>query len=408
MPLQLASGNRGIGPSGHQAAGIDPREVVRRIRAVLPAAEARAALHEPRFSGNERKYLADCIDTNWVSYGGQYVSRFEAALAASCDVRHAVAVTSGTVALQVAAQLAGVEPGDEVLLPALTFVASANSIVHAGGIPHFVDADEMTLGISPTALAAHLDRIGVRRNGGCYNARTGRRMAAVMPVHIFGHPVDMDAVTEVAGAFGLGVIEDATEALGSRYKGRACGSLARLSALSFNGNKIVTTGGGGAILTDDSALAERIRHLTTTARQPHRWAFVHDEVGWNYRLPNINAALGLAQIEQLPGMLAAKRRLWQRYAEAFADFSGVRIFCEAPFAESNHWLTALVLERGREDRLESILAATNDAGLMTRPAWMPMHQLAMYRDNPRATLPVTESLALRIVNLPSSPFLAPP
>jgi len=394
-------------PSSHHPYALEPDDVVRRIRAVLPTAEDHVALHEPRFTGNEKRYLDDCIDTNWVSYGGGYVGRFERALAENCGASHAVAVTSGTVALQVALKVAGVESGDEVLVPALTFVASANAIVHAGGIPHFVDAEEKTLGMSPRALDAYLATIGEIKDGRLHNRTTGRRIAALLPVHIFGHPVDMDTLTEIARRYCLLIVEDATEALGSRYKTRRCGSLASLSCLSFNGNKLVTTGGGGAILTDDAALAEHLRRITTTAKRPHPWAFVHDEVAWNFRMPNINAALGLAQLEGLPEVLAAKRRLWARYTAAFADLPGVRIFADAEFATSNHWLITLVLAHGHEHLLEPILAATNEAGLMTRPVWTPMHMLPMYVDHPRGPLEVTEDLARRIINLPSSPFLAP-
>lgn len=382
-------------------------DIVRRVRDVLPAGETTAALHEPRFLGNEKRYLDDCIDTGWVSYAGAYVDRFERALAEICGTRHAVAVTSGTVALEVALRAAGLHAGDEVLVPALTFVATANAVVHAGGEPHFVDADETSLGIDPAALDAHLDAVGEQRGSRLYNRHTGKQITALLPVHIFGHPADMDALNAIARRRGLAVVEDATEALGSRYKGRPCGSLAPLAALSFNGNKIVTTGGGGAVLTDDDALAAKIRHLTTTAKVKHRWAFVHDEIGWNFRLPNINAALGLAQLERLPDMLAAKARLHHRYVECFAGSNGIRIFEDAAFAESNHWLVSALLDRDQEDRLEPILTATNDAGLATRPLWTPMHELSMYRDYPRAPLTVTESLARRVISLPSSPFLAP-
>jgi perosamine synthetase len=382
-------------------------EIVARIRSVLPAGLDRVALHEPRFGGREREYLNNCIDTGWVSYAGPYVHQFEAALAQACEVPHAIAVSSGTVALQIALTTAGVGTSDEVLIPSLTFVATANAVVHAGAVPHFVDVDEKTLGIDPAALSAHLASTAERRDGATYNKATGRRIAALMPVHIFGHPCDMDALDAIAVEFGLTVIEDATEALGSRYKGKPCGSLAPLSALSFNGNKLVTTGGGGAVLVNDNGVADRIRHLTTTAKLPHRWAFNHDEVGWNFRLPNINAAVGLGQLEQLPGALAAKERLWRRYIDAFVGFSAARVFQDAGFAESNHWLVALILERGSEPLLESVLAATHEAGIMTRPAWTPMHLLPMYRDNPRSGLAATESLARRIVSLPSSPFLAP-
>ena len=390
----------------NSSALVDPGDVARRIRAVIPASEARVALYEPRFMGNEKKYVSDCVDSTWVSYAGAYVKSLETELAAKCGVAHAVAVTSGTVALQVALTLIGVKPGDEVLVPALTFVASANAIVHAGGTPHFVDADEISLGISPNALAEHLERIGEMRDGVLHNKQTGKRIAALMPVHVFGHPSDMDALNAIAKRYALAVVEDATEALGSFYKGRPCGALSPIATLSFNGNKIVTTGGGGAILTSDDAIAARIRHITTTAKLPHRWKFDHDEIAWNFRLPNVNAALGVAQLERLPQVLEAKRRLHARYTEAFSHVPGLRIFSDAPFAKSNYWLVTLLLERGQEAMLEPILAATNDMGVSTRPAWTPMHQLPMYKDNPRAALPVTESLAGRILNLPSSPFLA--
>jgi len=386
---------------------LTPQAVVSRIRAVLPATEANVALHEPRFQGNEKRYLDDCIDTGWVSYGGAYVERFEGALAKACGTKYAIAVTSGTVALQVALSTGGLRPGDEVLVPGLTFVASANAIVHAGGVPHFVDVDEATFGISPVALAAHLDAVGEVGSDGLYNRVTGRRIFAMLPVHVFGHPADLDSLREIAKRHRLLVVEDATEALGSRYKGRPCGSLAPISALSFNGNKIVTSGGGGAILSDDAALAHRIRHLTTTAKQSHPWAFIHDEVAWNFRLPNINAALGLAQLERLPEAVRAKRRLHARYSDVFVSLPGLRVFTEAPFAESNYWLISLVLDRGQEALLDPILKATNMAGLATRPAWVPMHHLPMYEQNPQAPLPVAEDLARRIINVPSSPFLSP-
>lgn len=386
---------------------IDPADIQNRLRAALPASEARVSLHEPRFLGNEKRYVTECIETGWVSYAGAFVQKFEAALADACGAAHAVCVSSGTVALQIALQAAGVKPGDEVLVPTLTFVATANAVSHVGAIAHFVDSDEETLGVSPSALAAHLDRVGETRGGQCYNRRTGRRIAALLPVHVFGHPADMDPLNILMASHGIAVVEDAAESLGSRYKGKPCGALAPLATLSFNGNKIVTTGGGGAIVTQDAETARWIRHMTTTAKNAHAWRFDHDAIAWNYRLPNLNAALGLAQLERLPEVLAAKRRLHQRYAEVFADLAGGRLFADAPFAQSNYWLCALVLARGQEAALEPILEATNNAGLSTRPAWTPMHLLPIYADHPRADVRGAESLSRRILNLPSSHFLAP-
>lgn len=385
---------------------IDPQDILARVRLCIPTAAAPVPLHEPRFFGREREYVLDCIDSTWVSYSGPFVPRFEAALAECCGAGAAVAVTSGTVALQLCLQLVGVGHDDEVLVPALTFVGTANAVVHAGGIPHFVDVDETTLGIDAGKLHTYLERAAVRRGADCVNRATGRRIAALVPVHVFGHPADMDELNRVADEYGLAVVEDAAEALGSRYKNRPCGSTAAIAALSFNGNKVVTTGGGGAILTSNADIAERARRLTTTAKRPHRWAFVHDETAYNFRMPNINAALGLGQLEQLDAVLAAKRRLWARYVDAFGGVPGVTVFRDAPFAESNHWLVALMLAKPDPRLLENILEVLNTAGIGARPAWTPMHQLPMYRDNPRMPLLVSENLVARIINLPSSPFLA--
>jgi perosamine synthetase len=386
---------------------LDVGGLIERIRACLPVTEGKLALHEPRFAEPERRYVMDCLDTGWVSYAGSYVGRFEAELARRCGAPHAVAVSSGTVALQLAVMLAGIAPGDEVLVPAFTFVATANAIVHAGAVPHFVEVEERSLGIDATRLRQHLAASARSEAGRLVNRTTGRRIAAVMPVHIFGHPVDMDPLLLLAAEHGLAVIEDAAEAIGSAYKGRACGSLAPLAALSFNGNKVVTTGGGGAVLVRDDETAHRLRHLSTTAKLPHAWRFVHDEVGYNFRMPNINAALGLGQMEALDEALAAKRRLWQRYRAAFEGCNGARVFAEADYARSNHWLIALLLETEGDAALDAVLGEVNAAGIGARPAWTPMHRLAMYGANPRMELTVTEHLASRVVNVPSSPFLAP-
>ena len=325
-------------------------------------------LHSPCFEGSEWKYVKDCLDSGWVSSVGSYVDRFEEMLAEICGVNHAVAVVNGTAALQVALQVAGVTRDDEVLMPALTFVATANAAAHLGAVPHFVDSEWRTLGIDCGRLADYLNEIAELTPQGCFNRQTGRRIAAIVPMHVFGHPVDMDPLLDVAVRFGIRVVEDAAEALGSRYHNRPCGSLSRIAAVSFNGNKIITTGGGGAILTDDAALARRAKHLTTTAKLPHRWAYEHDEVGYNYRMPNINAALGCAQLESLPHYLSAKRSLASRYEAAFAGIPGVSFFKEPGFARSNYWLNCLMLDEPSVETRNAILEATNDAGLATRPA----------------------------------------
>ena len=276
------------------------------------------ALHEPVFAGNEWDYLKDCLDSTFVSSVGAYVDRFEQMLAELTGAAHAVAVVNGTAALHVCLRLAGVEAGDEVLIPSLTFIATANAVSYCGAVPHLVDSSPVTLGLDAAALADRLGAIAVMKDGHAVNRETGRRLAAVVPMHTFGHPVDLDAIAEVAAAYGIPVVEDAAELLGSTYKGAPVGGRSHLAALSFNGNKIVTTGGGGAILTDDEDVRRHAKHLTTTAKTPHRWAFVHDEIGYNYRLPNLNAALGCAQLEQLPGFLAKKRALAMAYRDAFA------------------------------------------------------------------------------------------
>lgn len=385
---------------------IDIDGLIGRLRTCLPDTGETFKLHEPRFAQAEHNYVMDCLETNWVSYGGDYVKKFEAELARRCGVAHAIAVSSGTVALQLCVMLAGVRPGDEVLLPSFTFVATANAVVHAGGIPHFIDIDEATLGLDPDRLTRHLEEIARPGRGGLENRLTGRRIAALMPVHIFGHPVAMDPLLAIARRHGLAVIEDAAEAIGSTYKGRPCGSLAPLAGLSFNGNKVVTTGGGGAVLTSDDAIAARLRHLTTTAKLPHAWRFMHDEVGYNFRMPNINAALGLGQMQALDAALAAKRRLWQAYRAAFQGCNGVRVFGETAEACSNHWLVALVLDTHSDGELDAVLEAVNAAGIGARPAWTPMHLLPMFATSPRMDLAVTERLARQVMNVPSSPFLA--
>jgi perosamine synthetase len=296
----------------------------------------------------------------------------------------------------------GVQPGDEVIVPALSFVATANAVAHAGAAPHFVDSAMETLGLDPLALRKHLERVADRHCGKTVNAETGRRIAAIVPMHAFGHPVDMDSLLAAAAAFDLPVIEDGAESLGSLYRGRPCGSLGRIGALSFNGNKIITTGGGGAVVTDDPDLARHAKHLTTTAKAPHRWAFIHDEIGYNYRLPNLNAALGCAQLSKLDNLLARKRKLADRYFEGFACLNGLAMVREPDFATSNYWLNAVMLNEDRASERDSLLKAANDAGLMCRPAWTLMHRLPMFASCPRAPLPAAEAIEARLINIPSS------
>jgi perosamine synthetase len=387
---------------------IEKSRLAEQITEAIQAAVGKGplGLHEPSFCGNEWVYVKQCLDSTFVSSVGKFVDRFEQELAEYTGAQRAVAIANGTAALQVALVLAGVAPGDEVLVPALTFVATANSVSHCGAIPHFVDSETRTLGLDAQALREYLRVATELRSGQCINRATGRVIRAVVPMHTFGHPVDLDGVLAVARDFHLELIEDSTEALGSLYHNRHCGTFGRLGTLSFNGNKTITTGGGGAILTNDPDLGRRAKHITTTARIPHRWAFVHDEIAWNYRLPNINAALGCAQMEQLTGFIAAKRRLHERYSAAFAGIAGTQLMREPEGCASNYWLQTIMLDENVAVERDEILSATNDAGLMTRPTWTLMHELPMYTSAPRMDLPVASMLQRRLINIPSSSFLA--
>lgn len=383
---------------------MDSTAVLAAIRSVIDGGDF-VPLHEPHFAGNEWAYVKECIDTGWVSSVGSYVDRFEEMLAEYTGVKKAVAVVNGTAALHVCLQLCGVQANDEVLMPALTFIATANAVSYLGATPHFVDSEVATLGLDAVKLDSYLSEIAEVKDGECVNRRTGRIIRAVVPMHTFGHPVDLDTLAEVCERYSLQLIEDAAESLGSFYKGMHTGNRGRMSALSFNGNKIMTTGGGGAILTNDEELGRLAKHITTTAKVPHRWEFEHDMVGYNYRMPNLNAALGCAQLEQLPGFLEKKRGLAERYRQAFAEVSGVGFVDEPDFAKSNFWLNSLMLEGEAVGQRDELLAATNDAGIMTRPIWKLMPSLKMFADCPSMELAVASDLERRILNIPSSATL---
>jgi perosamine synthetase len=381
---------------------MQPETILHTLQSVLPKKQETIGLHEPLFQGHEWDYVKECLDTGWVSSVGKYVDQFERRLEDFTGIKHAVATVNGTAALHVCLQLAGVETGDEVLIPALTFIATANAVSYCGAIPHFVDSEETSLGMSVPKLAEYLGEIAEVSSQGTINRLTGRPLKAVVPMHAFGHPVDLEPLQELCEQYDLVLIEDAAESLGSYYKGRHTGSVGRLSALSFNGNKIITTGGGGAILTNDEELAREAKHITTTAKCPHRWEFYHDKIGYNYRLPNINAALGCAQLEELSSFLAAKRHLAQRYQQAFDTVNGVKFMQEPDYARSNYWLNTLILDEADLAQRDAVLQITNDAGYLTRPIWKPMHMLPMFSQSPRMDLSTTEALEKRVVNIPSS------
>jgi perosamine synthetase len=380
-----------------------PEEVVIAIRAVV--GDTPTVLHEPSFKGNEWLYLKECLDSTFVSSVGKFVDRFELDLANYTGARHAVAVVNGTAALHIALKLAGVTNGDEVLIPALSFVATANAVTYCNATPHFVDSEERTLGIDADKLRDYLTQHSEQRGGHRINRTTGRVIRALVPMHTFGHPVNLDALLAVARDFNLVLVEDAAESLGSAYHGQHTGTFGLLGTLSFNGNKTITAGGGGAILTNDTGLARHAKHLTTTAKLPHAWEYRHDEIAYNYRLPNLNAALGCAQLEQLSSMLVAKRKLFSRYQAAFSSVQGVALVVEPEECQSNYWLHTLLLNVNQADQRDPILTATNAAGYMTRPAWTLMHELTQFQDCPKTDLTVAKSLSQRLINIPSSSSL---
>ena len=382
-----------------------PTEIARRLDAMFPHRDADIALHEPRFNTQAEKLVLECVRSTYVSSIGEYVSQFENKLAAACGVKYAVAMVNGTAALEVALNVVGVEPDSEVLLPSLTFVATANAVSHLGAVPHFVDVEDQSLGIDSDALLRHLQKIGRQTVEGFFNKETGRRISAIVPVHVFGHPVAMDDLNEIANTFDLPVIEDAAEALGSQYRQKHCGSLGHAAAFSFNGNKILTTGGGGAVVTNDGKIADLARHLSSTAKLVHPWEFEHDSVGYNYRMPNLNAALGVSQLMDLANRIASKRNLAAAYESAFSDQDGLRVLTEPSYATSNYWLNAIILDSAAVGCRDAVLKKLHKLGFMARPIWKPMHKQVMYADAPRAKLPITEDFAGRIINLPSSPQL---
>jgi perosamine synthetase len=356
-------------------------------------------LHTPVFSGNEKRYLMDTIDSTFVSSVGAYVDRFEELMAERTGTSRAVAVVNGTAALEVSLLLAGVQAGDEVLTQALTFVATANAIAYNGAVPVFLDVDQDTMGLSPKAVEEYLDTFGELRESGCYNKRTGVRISACVPMHTFGFPVRLDELLSVCEKWRVPVVEDAAESLGSYYKGKHTGSFGMLGAFSFNGNKIVTCGGGGAIVANDAELAKRGKHLTTTAKQPHPYEYFHDETGFNYRMPNLNAALACAQLEQLDVFLKNKRLLAEEYAAYFSG-RGIHFRTQMPETTANYWLMCLELEN-RKDR-DRYLQATNERKVMTRPIWQLMFRLPMFAGCYRDSQENARYLEERIVNLPSS------
>jgi perosamine synthetase len=378
--------------------------IVEAIRSVI--GDSPKALHEPTFAGNEWMYVKECLDSSFVSSVGKFVDRFEKDLADYTGAHHAVATVNGTAALHIALLLAGVIENDEVLIPAFTFVATANAVIYCNAFPHFVDSEERTLGIDVAKLRCHLLACTKIVNGQCINILSGRIIRAVVPMHTYGHPADLDGLIDLASEFNLVLVEDAAESLGSTFKGKQTGTFGKFGILSFNGNKTITTGGGGAILTNDFELAKQAKHITTTAKIPHGWEYRHDAVGYNYRMPNINAALGCAQLEQLPRLLQSKRDLFIRYQNSLNKIDGVTLMSEPRECTSNYWLQTIILSPVNSKYREAVLEATNSAGYMTRPAWELMSKLTQFSTMQSMDLSGAQSLSERVISIPSGAFIS--
>ena len=363
-------------------------------------------LHEPSFDGNEWNYVKECLDSTFVSSVGKFVDRFESDLADLTGAKNVISVVNGTAALHIALKLAGVVSNDEVLVPALTFVATVNAVTYCNAIPHFVDSEVRTLGMDAYKLREYLISQTEQYGGKCINKATGRVIRAIVPMHTFGHPSDIEGLLSISKDFNITLIEDAAESLGSYYFGQHTGTFGLLGTLSFNGNKTVTTGGGGAILTNDDGLARHAKHITTTAKIPHAWEYVHDEIGYNYRMPNINAALGCAQLEQLPRKLESKRNLFIAYQNAISEITGITIVKEPENCKSNYWLQTLKLDNFSMELRDKVLEKTNKAGYVTRPSWNLISGLKPFTHFPKMDLSTSKDLVAGLINIPSSSNLS--
>lgn len=376
------------------------KQVVDFIRKTFDEPEKYIPLHAPCFMGNEKKYLNECIDSTYVSSVGKFVDRFEEKAAQYTGAKKAVVCVNGTNAIHMALILVGVTQGDEVITQPLTFIATANAISYCGAFPVFLDVDLDTMGLSPAKMEKWLN-VNARIAGGfCYNKNTGRRIKACVPMHTFGHPVKLDELVALCNKWHIELVEDAAESLGSFYKGKHTGTFGKVGVISFNGNKTITTGGGGMLLFNDEKLAQRCKHLTTQAKVPHRWEFIHDNIGYNYRMPNINAALGCAQMEYLQEFVDNKRETAMFYKEFFKNISGIMFFEEPKDCRSNYWLNVVILKDRKAQA--GFLKFTNDSGVMTRPVWQLMNRLPMFENCECGDLADAEWLEERVVNLPSS------
>ena len=377
-------------------------DIIQFIRKTFNEPDGFIPLHTPCFTGNEKVYLNECIDSTFVSSVGKFVDKFEEMVAGYTGAKKAVVCVNGTNALHLALKLAGVEQNDEIITQPVTFIATANAISYCGAFPVFLDVDRDTMGLSPVKMKEWLAENAEIKGNACYNKSTKRRIKACVPMHTFGHPVHLDEMVRLCSEYHIELVEDAAESLGSFYKGKHTGTFGKIGILSFNGNKTITTGGGGMLLFNDPELAAFAKHLTTQAKVPHRWEFVHDHIGYNYRMPNVNAAIGCAQMEQLPDFIAKKRDLAQKYI-AFFEGKEQDFFVEPNNCSSNYWLNVVVLQN-RECR-DKFLTYTNDNGVMTRPIWQLMNRLPMFKDAQCGDLSNAEWFEERVVNIPSSVIL---
>jgi len=373
------------------------QKIVTYIKSLYPE-EIPVLLHCPKFFGNEKKYLTECIDTKYVSYIGKFVACMEDKVREITGAKYAVALTNGTSALHMVLLAIGVRAGDEVVTQSLSFAATSAAIAHAQGTPVFIDVEQSTLGMSPKSLCEFLDKSAEVIDQKCYNITTGKQIKAVMPMHTFGHPVKIEAIKEICDKYSLFLIEDAAESLGSFYRGKHTGTFGRAGVFSFNGNKLVTTGGGGMVITDDEVIVNRIRHISTTAKCPHRWEFYHDEVGYNLRMPSLNAAVGFAQLECFDQILENKRETAHLYREFFNNM-GIQFVIEPDNAKSNYWLNAIMFD-DRKQR-DEFLEYSNNNDVQTRPAWTLLHTLPPYLHCQHTEMPNAEYIADRLVNIPS-------
>ncbi len=362
------------------------------------------SLHEPYFCGNEWKYVKKTLDDNYVSSIGSFVNKFENQIKKFTKSKYAISVINGTEALHLSLVACGVKSNDEVLVPTITFVGTANSILYSGAIPHFVDSEFETLGIDPVKLEKYLKKITIRKGKFYFNKKTKRRIRAIIPVHIFGNICQIDKILKIAKKYNLIVIEDAAEALGSFFKNKHAGNFGLIGCFSFNGNKILTTGGGGAIITNNKSLAKKIKHLSTTAKINHRWEYIHDAVGYNFRMPNLNAALGSAQFENLNKFLRSKRKLFLRYKKEFSRISDVKFIKNPEFSKSNNWLNTIFIKNSSLKIRNKVLKLAQKNKLFLRPVWKPLHQLKHFRLMPKMNLENAKKIYISCINLPSSSY----